>query len=83
MENARHNSRVVVIRISFMRKEVKNRKGGEGRIIAEVLVDILEILALDIIALSHKVFVSICISVSLHLKNRNSNAKRNFNRFEE
>ena len=38
-----------------MRKEVKNLKGDEGSIIVEVLVDILEILALDIIALSHKV----------------------------
>lgn len=50
-----------------MRKEVKNLKGGEGRIIAEVLVDILEILALDIIALSHKGFcfyMYLCFSSS-------------------
>lgn len=50
-----------------MRKEVKNLKGGEGSVIVEVLVDILEILALDIIALSHKVccfYMYLCFSSS-------------------
>ena len=50
-----------------MRKEVKNLKGGEGSIIVEVLVDILEILTLDITALSHKVccfYMYLCFSSS-------------------
>ena len=38
-----------------MRKEVKSLKGGDGTIV-EVLVDVLRILALDFITLSHKGF---------------------------